>query len=71
MKLITVRTEPLREKHKSKVSNRFIRKHYGVVYDKRIWGDISNLTHIYRQKIRFVIKCDEKKKYVVALIIFS
>ena len=36
IKLITVKTELVRDKHEPKVTNRIVSKHYGVVYDKRV-----------------------------------
>ena len=47
--LITVKTELVRDKHQSQVSNRVISKHYGVVYDKRIvQPDFTTIPYGYK-----------------------
>ena len=47
--LVTVKTELVRDKYKPKVFNRFISKHYGVVYDKRkVLPDFTSIPFGFR-----------------------
>lgn len=47
--LVTITTEVLRNKHKPRVYTRTVKKHYGVVYDKRrVFEDMTTVPYGYR-----------------------
>ena len=53
-KLVTIKTEIKRNKYESKVYSSVVKKHYGVVYDKRVVLDNYETKPYLNKKINFL-----------------